>query len=199
MLAAAYDLALDGPQIILGRRTTGSSPPARAARSAPGSGSTTPPGCCCAASCTPTGKLVRWSGFTWIATHRHGFMKHLPPELAAPPTTLLPTRQALSLTDRGWSYPAQLNGGFQLSHLCQVDIAGGMLRADYTDGLSTFSVFEERGSLDTSSLGGFRTETFAGDPLYVRDGLPMTIVWQSGDTVFTVVTDVPEQLAGGLM
>jgi hypothetical protein len=38
-----------------------------------------------------------------------------------------------------------------------------------------------------------------GNELYIRAGLPTTVVWQSGETVFTVVTDVPQQMLGGLV
>jgi sigma-E factor negative regulatory protein RseB len=145
------------------------------------------------------GQLVRSSGYTSFSTARHGFMLHLPPELPTPPIRMLSTQIAAALTDKGWTYPARLGGSFRLSQLRQLGGTGAVTGADYTDGLSTLSVFEERGSLDVSSLVGFRRADVGDRTYYVREGLPMMVVWQSGDTVFTVVTDLPEPMTAALV
>lgn len=145
------------------------------------------------------GQLVRWSGYSSIDVNRHGFMPHLPPELATPQTTALSKAAAPALNDLGWTCPQWLTQRFRLSLLHQVDTDGGVMRADYTDGLSNISVFEERGSLDTSSLGDFHGVMVGGNLVYVKAGLPMLAVWESGGTVFTVVTDAPRPMADALI
>ena len=145
------------------------------------------------------GRLVRRSGFSSFDRTPHGFMLHLSPQVAAPQTTPLSMTVARALNDKGWACPEHLNDHFQLSLLNQVDADGDVMRAEYTDGLSRISVFEERGSLDTSSLEGFRPMPSDGHLVYVKAGLPMVAVWESEGTVFTVVTDAPEQMAGNLI
>ncbi len=145
------------------------------------------------------GQVVRWSGYTSIEMRSGGFMAHLPPAVHPMPATNLSAATASALNDKGWTCPERLATDFHLSFLRQVELAGGAMHAEYTDGLSTVSVFEQRGSLDTSTLGAFRAELVGGRAVYVRDGLPLVAVWQSGDTVFTVVTDAPQQIATRLM
>lgn len=197
-LLAAYDVVMDGSQVIDGRHTS--------VISASQNGQVSArfwiddaTGILLRRAMYVGGRLVRMSGFTSITTSRHGFMQHLPPEMQALPATTLSPTIAEALNDKGWTCPVQLSRDFHLSFLHQVDAAGGAMHAEYTDGLSTVSVFEERGALDPSTLGGFHQEQVGGDALYVRAGLPTVAVWQSGETVFTVVTDAPEQLTGALL
>ncbi len=145
------------------------------------------------------GRLVRWSGYSSLDTGSGEFMEHLPPQMQTAPTTSLSTSVAAALNDKGWTCPEWLTRDFRLVALHQVDADGGVMHAEYGDGMSTVSVFEERGSLDPSSLAGFRSATVAGRRVHLKDGLPTTVVWQSGDTVYTVVTDAPEQLVGQLV
>lgn len=145
------------------------------------------------------GRLVRWSGYTSIEMRHGGFMKHLPPELHAPAATALSASVAAVLGDKGWTCPVLLTENYHLSFLRQVEGLGRVVHAEYTDGVSTISVFEERGSLDASSLSGFSAMRTRGSTMYVKQGLPMTAVWESQGTVFTAVTDAPEQLAEALI
>lgn len=145
------------------------------------------------------GRLVRWSGYTSIEMRPDGFMKHLPPELQESAGTTLSASVAAALNDKGWTCPLWLTEHYHLSSLRQVEGLRGVMHAEYTDGVSTISVFEERGWLDTSSLVGFRATGADGTPIYVKAGLPMMAVWESQDTVFTAVTNAPEQLAEALI
>lgn len=197
-LAAAYDLHAEGRQEIGGRTAT--------VVSASQHGQVTArfwidvrTGLLLQRALYADGQLVRWSGYSSIDVDRHGFMPHLPPELAAPETTVLSKTAAPALNDLGWTCPQSLTPRFQLTLLHQVDIDGGVMRAEYTDGLSNISVFEERGSLDTSALHDFHGVLVAGNLVYVKAGLPMLAVWESGGTVFTVVTDAPRAMADALI
>jgi Putative zinc-finger len=197
-LIAAYDLAVDGSQTIDGRSTTViSASQNRQVRARFWIDDAT--GLLLRRALYVDGQLVRWSGYTSIGMSPHGFMLHLPPELQTPGVTTLSKSVAPALNDKGWACPEWLTQHFRLLLLHQVDGRGGVMHAEYTDGLSTISVFEERGALDTSSLDGFRSVVVGGNLLYMKGGLPMVAVWESGGTVFTVVTDAPEQMAGGLI
>ncbi len=197
-LAAAYDLHAEGRQEIGGRTAT--------VVSASQHGQVTArfwidvrTGLLLQRVLYADGQLVRWSGYSSIDVNRHGFMPHLPPELAAPQTTVLSKTAAPALNDLGWTCPQSLTPRFQLSLLHQVHTGGGVMRAEYTDGLSNISVFEERGSLDTSALDDFHGVLVAGNLVYLKAGLPMLAVWESGGTVFTVVTDAPRAMADALI
>jgi hypothetical protein len=62
--------------------------------------------------------------------------------------------------------------------------------------VSSASVFEQHGSLAHTPAG---THWDAGLQAYVRGGAAKVASWQSGSTVFTVVTDgSPEQLAAAV-
>ena len=199
-LLAAYDVVMDGSQVIDGRHTS--------VISASQNGQVSArfwiddaTGILLRRAMYVGGRLVRMSGFTSITTSRHGFMQHLPPEMQALPATTLSPTIAEALNDKGWTCPVQLSRDFHLSFLHQVDAAGGAMHAEYTDGLSTVSVFEERGALDPSTLGRLPpVSRWAATRSMCVLGWPTVAVWQSGkETVFTVVTDAPEQLTGALL
>ncbi len=138
------------------------------------------------------GQLARTSQFTSLEPQEQSFMPHLPPELSAPSASTMSMRFAPSLNDDGWACPEQLADGYRLVGLRSLP-AGGV-QATYTDGLSTASVFEQRGALDPRGLHGFAREQVTGSPVYVRDGLPSIAVWESDGTIYSVVTDAPDAM-----
>jgi MucB/RseB family protein len=145
------------------------------------------------------GRLVRSSDLLSLQTAHRGFISHLPPELEAPATTPLSTAFATTLTDKGWACPQALPGDFTLILLHRLDDRRDVMHAAYSDGLSTVSVFEQRGHLDTSTLGGFDEISSDGVAVWVNEGLPTVVVWQSGDTVYTVLTDAPPSTTAQLV
>jgi putative zinc finger protein len=197
-LGSAYDLSLDGRQSVDGRLAT--------VVTASQQGQVrarfwidVATGVLLQRDLYTEGRLVRRSTLTTFHPTRHAFMLHLSPELPAPPTTPVSMTVATALNDKGWACPQHLGDHFQLSLLNQVDAGGGVMRAEYTDGLSRMSVFEERGSLDTSALHDFRSVVLGGHQVYVKASLPMVAVWESAGTVFTAVTDAPQQMVGSLI
>jgi len=139
------------------------------------------------------GRLVRSSEYTSLQIRRGDdmFLNHLEPELVPPDSNRLDTDDAQRLSDAGWACPSSLGHGFQLTGLMQVDAGEEVMHAEYTDGLSSVSVFSERGSLDPSELAGFSVEHSHSEPVYVRSGLPAMVVWESDSTVYAVVSDAP--------
>jgi hypothetical protein len=145
------------------------------------------------------GALVRSSGFSSLEMMPAASFIPRAPLMAAPPSTTLSRTQAPALSDEGWICPDRLARDFDLSLLGEVDTAGDVMHVEYTDGLSTLSVFEEHGQLDSSTLAGFSRHLVDDEPVYVREGLPLVAVWQSGSTVFTLVTDAPDQRVDQLL
>lgn len=145
--------------------------------------------------------LVQSAGFTSVdVSDSEAFMDHLAPRLAVPTTTAtLTLSSAGALANQGWICEDELAG----MSLVRLRVGGekgvggengdetsadGVLHMVYSDGLSTISVFEQRGAMTSPPAGS------TWDPdlkAYVREGVPSIASWQSGGTVFTVVTDGP--------
>lgn len=137
------------------------------------------------------GGLVRSSQFTSLRVAERSFASHLPPVPGAPSGTSLSMKFAPSLNDQGWSCPEELIGGYELTNLEQLH--GDVVHATYGDGLSTVAIYEQRGHLDPRNLHGFITQEMGGQPLYVRQGLPTVAVWESSGTIYSVVSDAPDE------
>ncbi|HEV2928255.1 MAG TPA: hypothetical protein VGW74_06155, partial [Propionibacteriaceae bacterium] len=63
-----------------------------------------------------------------------------------------------------------------------------VLHLIYSDGIATVGVFEQRGRLDGPPAG---SQWDADLQAYAHHGPSQVATWQSGDLVFTVVTDGP--------
>jgi sigma-E factor negative regulatory protein RseB len=146
------------------------------------------------------GRLVRSSETTGLQIVPDAFLLHLPPELDTPPTSAMPTSTAASWNDEGWTCPGSMSGGdFSLTGLGHVDVSGDAVFAHYSDGLSNVSLFEQRGSLADTALGGFEQTSVEGAQVLVQYGLSTVAVWASDDTVYTLVTDAPPEQADALV
>lgn len=95
------------------------------------------------------------------------------------------------LSAAGWTCPERL-GALSLIRLrADSTITPTVLHLAYTDGVSSVSVFEQRGSL-AGAPDGTRWDKDLG--AYVRGGPATIATWESGGTVFTVVTDGSDEL-----
>jgi hypothetical protein len=135
-------------------------------------------------------------GFTSISvSHGDSILEHLPPRLAVPRTnTSLTLSSAGQLNASGWSCTRQL-AGLSLVRI-RSDQPGNpqAVHLVYSDGLSTVSVFEQRGRLNAVPEG---SQWDAGLAAHVRRGASTVATWQSGEMVFTVVTDGSAGLLAG--
>jgi hypothetical protein len=138
------------------------------------------------------GRLVRTSSVTSLRLGAP-FISHLPFEVEQPSTAPIRMTAAAQLGDAGWTCPAALTSGLALMSLGTLDGGSNAMLAQYSDGLSTVSIFEQRGLLDVAQLDGFEHDVVAGGDVYVHYGLPTVAVWQSGGMVYTAATDLPEQ------
>ena len=93
------------------------------------------------------------------------------------------------LRSAGWHVPERLPAGFRLFETRR---SGRVLHLAYTDGLSTLSLFAQRGRLGTGPMEGFTRETVVGRPVWVRRAAPERVVWGGGGRVWTLVSDAPE-------
>ncbi|HEX6758675.1 MAG TPA: zf-HC2 domain-containing protein [Propionibacteriaceae bacterium] len=127
-------------------------------------------------------------GFTSVSVSRgDSILEHLPPRLAVPRTsTSLTLSSAAELNASGWSCVRQL-AGLSLVRI-RSDRAGNpdTVHLVYSDGLTTLSVFEQRGRLTAVPEGSYWDAALGA---HVRRGASGVATWQSGEMVFTVVTD----------
>ncbi len=97
----------------------------------------------------------------------------------------------------GWVCPAGIGAGgsdlvlYDARTLRATDGRTPIMHLTYSDGLSSLSVFEQRGTLDPAAVQGYAVTGAGSGRMHVRRGLPTQAVWQSGPTVVTVVSDVP--------
>lgn len=113
----------------------------------------------------------------------------------APDGAPLTPADVRKLGDDGWSTPSALPQGLDLvdSRLAGQD-KGQILHLTYSDGLSTLSVFEQQGRLDTGKLHGWRRERRGGTQVWSWPGAPLSVTWSAHGRVFSVVTDDADRL-----
>lgn len=88
----------------------------------------------------------------------------------------------------GWHCPAAVPAGMSLVQARETD--DGAVHLVYSDGITTLSLFEQRGRLD-ETMPGYDRQAIDGATVYRRGGSPPQWVWQSDGSVFTLVADVP--------
>ena len=140
------------------------------------------------------GQLTLSSRFTSIRIgNTSAILEHLPPRLGVSTTTsALTVSSSPQLTALGWSCSNSL-AGLALVRV-RTDRAGSpqVLHLVYSDGLNTVSVFQRRGLLAAPPQGAPWDQ---GLGAYVPAAhAPGLATWQSGTTVYTVVTDGSTQL-----
>lgn len=105
-----------------------------------------------------------------------------------------------ALRAAGWSVQDELVPGLALVDARRDTSAptaaarDAVLHLTYSDGLSTVSLFEQRGRLDRAGRAGWQWEQRAGAAVLVRPGLPERLAWADSGTVFTLVADVGDDV-----
>jgi negative regulator of sigma E activity len=95
---------------------------------------------------------------------------------------------------RGWWAQRELPGALTLYDARELTSATGtVLHLSYSDGISTVSVFEQRGRLAGGQLpAGWRSVSLPdGRRVAQADGVPVRAAWQAHDLVVAVIADVP--------
>jgi sigma-E factor negative regulatory protein RseB len=99
-----------------------------------------------------------------------------------------------ALRAAGWHIDQQLPGGFEL-YDARLTGSGrtAVLHLSYSDGLTSLSVFEERGRLRAAPLAGWQAVRLpapaAGRTVYADGSSPQRLAWQGGETVYALLTD----------
>jgi len=135
------------------------------------------------------GRATRASAFVDIVVRR---APAAPPEPAVNAAGALGPGQLAGLRARGWTCPRTLPGPLTLVD-ARRDPDSGVLRLSYADGLSSLSVFQQRGRLDEDKLRGYRTTTIADRTVWVRGELPWRAVWAEDGRVYTLLSDAPQR------
>lgn len=98
-----------------------------------------------------------------------------------------------SICAAGWTCPTSLADRLDLYDARQLDDPEGpVLHLSYSDGLSTVSVFQQRGRLSPRALTGYTEISCGGTSVYAHEGMERTLMWAAAGTVFTVVSDAPQ-------
>jgi anti-sigma factor RsiW len=137
-----------------------------------------------------TGAVDLSFGFTSVTVSQTTeIMDHLPPRLVTPTTTTsLSVSNVPGLTAAGWSCPRDLTGLSLVRVRTDRAVDPTVLHLVYSDGIATVGVFEQHGRLDGPPPGSQWSPDLQA---YVHHGPSQVATWQSGDLVFTVVTDGP--------
>ncbi len=116
-------------------------------------------------------------------------VSYLPPLLPAVQSASLDSRAGASWAARGWPCKDML-GGLTLFDARRVPGAGPqVLHLSYSDGLSTVSVFVQKGRLEADAVAGAHPAQVAGQVVLVVPGQPRQLLWGADGFVLTVVAD----------
>ena len=134
------------------------------------------------------GRLVRSSAFSSLTVGA------ATPTADAGPPAALDQSTVDSLRRDGWQIPSSLAGDLEL-YDARMRIHGGkpVLHLSYSDGLSTLSLFAQRGSLGVARMAGFHKQTLGRNAVWVRPSSPERVVWGGGGRVFTLLSDAPPE------
>jgi hypothetical protein len=130
------------------------------------------------------GALVRSSAFASLDVE--------PGTSAVPPSESAQV-DAAGLRQAGWDVPDRLPGGLELYDArTRTHDGEDVLHLSYSDGLSTLSLFSQRGRLGTEPMHGFAKQQVGRASVWVRaSGSPRRVVWGGSGRVFTLLTDAP--------
>jgi sigma-E factor negative regulatory protein RseB len=141
-----------------------------------------------------SGRLIRASAFVelHLSPRARASTTSTPVLATATAETTVPRAEVGALRQAGWDLPAQLPAGMVLYDVREQGTgAGRIVHLSYSDGLSTVSVFVQRGRLATKSVAKWTREKMGG-AVYVHDyGLGRRVVWNGRGRVYTLVADAP--------
>lgn len=103
----------------------------------------------------------------------------------------LATADLNGLRAANWPLPAQLPGELALFDARRdVTPSGQVIELSYSDGLSSVSLFVQRGALPRK-LAGWRPIVLGGWPVLARDSLGQRLTWSSRGHVLTLIAEAP--------
>ena len=201
LLASHYEVGVEGPGEVVGRpayvvavRRPGSSPAARFWIDR--------------ATRLPlrrevldgAGRTVRESAFIQLTVGDAQVSEVVREEALSMPVAQGAPADVAALAADGWHVLDRLGSGLELVDT-RVTGEGDArtLHLTYSDGLTTASVFQQKGVLDEAAMDGWRRAELGGADTWVQDAFPRRVVWAGGGVVFTVVADCPKAVLDDLV
>lgn len=137
------------------------------------------------------GSVVRSSAFTSLQVGRPAPVP-APAGVVVRPTGERLTPAALAALERaGWPVTSQLPSGMDLFEArLHEGLAGDVLQLSYSDGLSTLSLFVQKGDLPQGTPGA--PQPVAGGTVWVSSGSTERMVWAGDGRTWTMVSDAPD-------
>ena len=138
------------------------------------------------------GEQVRSSSFLDLAVVPAAPAATPPYAPVAVVASLAPAGQRLAAADlddmrqHGWPAPPELPG--QLG-LYEARLRDQVLQLAYSDGLSTLSVFVQRGAPARGTVRGFAREQQGGATVWAQHASPERVVWSGGGHTWTLLSD----------
>ncbi|MCW2573137.1 MAG: putative sigma regulatory protein MucB/RseB [Frankiales bacterium] len=133
-----------------------------------------------------SGRLIRSSAFTTLNIGPAG-LDVVP---AAVSTGQLDPDSIQQLRIDGWQIPQALPGDLELFDARMRTHSGEqVLHLSYSDGLSTLSLFAQRGRLGAARMAGFTKQQVGRSAVWVRPSSPERVIWGGGGRVFTLLSD----------
>jgi sigma-E factor negative regulatory protein RseB len=146
-----------------------------------------------------SGATTKAAAFVDVTIGRASLDGKLPVAQIEPMPEQVPLESVVDLREGGWVVPA-IAAGLELTVIRRLDNNAGMgLFLTYTDGLSTVSVFQQRGHLDAERLAGFSRVRIGGAEVRVQDGIPYQASWSADGLVYTVIGDAPAEVVEGVI
>lgn len=110
-----------------------------------------------------------------------------------PSGELLSNEALTDLEQEGWPVPRTItSASFDLFEArLHDDGATPVLQLSYSDGLSTLSLFVQRGWLDGDPAGTARS--LDGGTVWIEQGAPERVVWSGGEFTWTLVSDAASE------
>jgi sigma-E factor negative regulatory protein RseB len=143
------------------------------------------------------GGLAMSGAFARLSVDDEAFIPHLPPAAPTAESEEMALAQHRDLEDQGWACPSRI-GALRLVDLERVALSS-VLHMSYSDGLSRVSVFEQQGVLADDAVESFQHAEIGGVRVLLHEGMPRYVVWESGGTVYTVVSDAPLDTIGAVV
>jgi sigma-E factor negative regulatory protein RseB len=141
-----------------------------------------------------TGATARASAFVDISVGDIAYAGHLPPMLSRREGVELTDARLAELRAAGWQCREELPLGLHLYDARETQgSTGPIVHLSYSDGLSTVSLFQQRGHLDEGQLGDYRQEHVGAALVYASAGVPLRLTWSTGGTVYSVLADAPDE------
>jgi sigma-E factor negative regulatory protein RseB len=97
----------------------------------------------------------------------------------------------------GWPIQSSLPGSLSLYGAYAPHGTDPVVQLGYSDGLSSVSVFMQRGTLDPAAVANWQQERRAGRTVYVSDTMQQVIICAGQGYVYTIIADAPPATVDG--